>query len=221
VVINFRTWGSLARIWPEWLTIDSILNMSIPWICLQDSCFVQSLAGLLPNVTFLDYTPNMLVPSVDYIFCSHIMPSKTQASWSDSRLKAVFVKFLKLRYVVTGRWLCVPLELFHQYVGGSTDYQCHLRVFTPMVMSLEGMSVKKSTPGGVCSIAHDHNFGVEVQGQASHQHRTPTVWGTGKGVFHGDGLYPMSVTYNTLFVLRSCHSASKLCKRCLKREDKL
>jgi hypothetical protein len=90
VVINFRTWGSLARIWPEWLTIDSILNMSIPWICLQDSCFVQSLAGLLPNVTFLDYTPNMLVPSVDYIFCSHIMPSKTQALWSDYRLKAVF-----------------------------------------------------------------------------------------------------------------------------------
>jgi hypothetical protein len=103
VVINSRTWGILARIWPEWLTIDSILNISITWICLQDSCFVQSLASLLPNVTFLEYTSNMLVLSVHYIFCSHIMPSKTQASWFDSLLKAVFVKILKPKYVVTGR----------------------------------------------------------------------------------------------------------------------
>jgi hypothetical protein len=113
--------------------------MSITWICLQDSCFVQSLDCLLPNVTFLEYTPNMLFPSVDYIFCSHIMPSNTQALWYDSRLKAVFVNILKPRYVVTGRWSCVPLELFHQDVGGSTDYQCHLRVFTPMVLPLEGV----------------------------------------------------------------------------------
>jgi hypothetical protein len=84
-----------------------------------------------------------------------------------------------------------------------------------------GLSVKKSTPRGVCSIAHDHHFGVEVQGQEYRQHRTPAVWGTGKGIFHGDGLYTMSVTYNPLFVLRSCHSASKWCTKCLKRKEKL
>jgi hypothetical protein len=88
VVINSTTCGILARSWSEWFTIDSILNMSITWICLQYSCYVQSLASILPNVTLLEYTPNMLVPSVDYNFCSHIMPSKTQAFWSDSRLKA-------------------------------------------------------------------------------------------------------------------------------------
>jgi hypothetical protein len=44
VVINSTTCGILARSWPEMLIIDSILNMSITWICLQDSCFVQSLA---------------------------------------------------------------------------------------------------------------------------------------------------------------------------------
>jgi hypothetical protein len=123
VVINSTTCGIRARIWPEWLTIESILNMSITWICLQDSCFLHSFVCLLPNVTILEYTPNMLVPSVDYIFCSHMMPSKTQALWSDSRLKAVFVNILKPRFVVTGRWSCVPLELFHQEVGGSTDFQ--------------------------------------------------------------------------------------------------
>jgi hypothetical protein len=160
----------------------------------------------------------MLVPSV---FCSHIMPSKTQALCSASWFKAVFVNILKPRYVATGRWLCVPLELFHQDMGGRTNYQCLLRVFTPMVLSLEGVSVKKPTPRGVCSITHDHHFGVELQGQASRQHRTPPVWGTGKGIFHGDGLYPMSVTYNPLFVLRSCHSASKWCNRCLKRNEQL
>jgi hypothetical protein len=124
VVINSTTCGILAMTWLEWLTIESILNISITWICLQDSCFLQSLACLLPNVTFLEYTPNMLVPSVDYIFCSHMMPSKTQALWSDSRLKAAFVNILKPRFVVAGRWSCVPLELFHQEVGGSTDFQC-------------------------------------------------------------------------------------------------
>jgi hypothetical protein len=52
VVINSTTCGILARTWPKWLTIESILDMSITWICLQDSCSVQSLACLLPNVTF-------------------------------------------------------------------------------------------------------------------------------------------------------------------------
>jgi hypothetical protein len=90
--------------------------------------------------------------------------------------------------------MCVSLELFHQEVGGSTDFQCRLRVFTPMVLSLKDVDFKKSTPRVVCYFAHDHHFGVEVQGQASHQHITPAVWSTGKGIFHGDGLYPMSVT---------------------------
>jgi hypothetical protein len=103
VVINSTTCGILARTWPEWLIIESILNMSITWIYLQDSCFIHSLVSLLPNVTFLEYTLNILVPSVDYIFCSHMMPSKTQALWSDARLKAVFVNSLKPRFVVTGR----------------------------------------------------------------------------------------------------------------------
>jgi hypothetical protein len=73
----------------------------------------------------------------------------------------------------------------------------------------------------VCSFAHDYNFGLEVQDQASRQHRTPAVWGTGKGIFHGDGLYPMSVTCNPLFVLISWHSASKWCRRRLKRNEQL
>jgi hypothetical protein len=103
-------------------------------------------------------------------------------------------------------------------VGGSTDFQCRRRVFTPMVMSLEGVNVKKSTTWGMCSIVHDHHFGVEVQGQASRQHRTPADWSTGKGIFHGDGLYPMSVTYNPSFVLRRCHSVTKWCRRRLKKE---
>jgi hypothetical protein len=77
------------------------------------------------------------------------------------------------------------------------------------------------SPRGVCSIAHDHHFGVEVQGQASRQHRITAVWSTGQGIFHGDGLYPMGVTYNPLFVLRSCHSASKWCRRRLKRNELL
>jgi hypothetical protein len=58
LVINSTARGIVARSWPEWLTIDSILNMSITWICLQESCFVQSVACLLPNVTFFS-TPQI------------------------------------------------------------------------------------------------------------------------------------------------------------------
>jgi hypothetical protein len=36
IVKNTMNCGILARIWPEWLTIDTILNISITWICLQD-----------------------------------------------------------------------------------------------------------------------------------------------------------------------------------------
>jgi hypothetical protein len=71
VVINSTTCGILARIWPEWLTIDSILNMSITWICLQDSFFVQSLACLLPNVTFWSISQICWFP-LWTIFFAHI-----------------------------------------------------------------------------------------------------------------------------------------------------
>jgi hypothetical protein len=53
VVKNKMACGILARSWPEWLTIDTILNISITWICLQDQHFSKSLASLLTSITFL------------------------------------------------------------------------------------------------------------------------------------------------------------------------
>jgi hypothetical protein len=101
-VSKAATCGILDRSWPEWLTIDTILNISINWTCLQDQLFTKTLATLFPQVTFLEYSATLTLPSVDYVFCSHIMPGKNQALWSDSFLKAFFVNILKPRYVATG-----------------------------------------------------------------------------------------------------------------------
>jgi hypothetical protein len=112
LVSKAATCGILARSWPEWLTIDTILNISITWICLQDQLLTKPLAKLFPQVTFLEYSATLNLPSVDYVFGSHIMSGKNQALWPDSRLKAVFVNILKPRYVATGVGR-VYLWIFH------------------------------------------------------------------------------------------------------------
>jgi hypothetical protein len=100
---------------------------------------------LFPQFTFLEHSAALTLPSVDYVFCSHIMPGKNQALCSDSRLKALFVNILKPRYVETGVWMCIPLDLSHPEQGGSTDCRCCLRVFTPAVLTLEGALLPRSS----------------------------------------------------------------------------
>jgi hypothetical protein len=59
LVSKAATCGILARIWPEWLTIDTILNIYITWICLQDQLVTKPLAKLFPQVTFLEYSATL------------------------------------------------------------------------------------------------------------------------------------------------------------------
>jgi hypothetical protein len=99
------------------------------------------------------------------------MPGKNQALWSISRLKAVFVNILKPRYVATGGWTCIPLDLLHPEQGGSTDCTCRLRLFATTVLTLEGALLNKTSARSVSSLAHDHHFGVKVGKQASRQHK--------------------------------------------------
>jgi hypothetical protein len=215
------TCGILARSWPEWLTIDTILNISIIWICLQDQFFTKPLAKLSPQVTFLEYLATLNLPSVDYVFCSQIMPGKKQALWSDSRLKAVFVNILKPRYVATGGWTCIPLDLSHPKQGVSTDCTCRLRVFTMTGLTLEGALRNKTSARSVSYLAHDHHVGAKVGKQASRQPKNPEIWCISPGVYHGDGLFPINKGHNPLLLLRCCHAESKWCKRRLKLYEQL
>jgi hypothetical protein len=72
LVSKAATCSILARSWPEWLTIDTILNISITWIFLQDQLFTKPLAILFPQVTFLKYSAALTLQSVDYVFV-HIL----------------------------------------------------------------------------------------------------------------------------------------------------
>jgi hypothetical protein len=42
------------------MTIENIINISIKWIFLQDNIFAKCIAHLLPQVTLLDFTPEVL-----------------------------------------------------------------------------------------------------------------------------------------------------------------
>jgi hypothetical protein len=215
------TCGILARSWPEWLTIDTILNISINWICLQDQLFTKPLAKLFPQVTFLEYSATLNLPSVDYMFCSHIMSGKNQALWSDSFLKAVFVNILKPRYVATGGWMCIPLDLSHPEQGGSTDCTCRLRVFTTTVLTWKGAIFNKTCAQSVSSLALHHHFGAKVGKQASRQNKKPEIWCISPGVYHEDGLFPLNKGRSPLLLLRCYHAESKWCKRRLKLYEQL
>jgi hypothetical protein len=175
LVSKAATCGILARRWPEWLTIDTILNKYITWICLQDQLSTKSLANVFPQITFLEYSATLNLPSVDYVFCSHIITGENQALWSDSRLKAVFVNILKPRYVATRGWTCMPLDISHPKQGGSNDCTFRLRVFTTTVLTLEGALLNKTSAQSVSSLARDHHFGANVGKQASRQHKKPVM----------------------------------------------
>jgi hypothetical protein len=72
-----KTCGIFAKAWPEWLTVESAFDMHLEWTCVQEAIFLANLATIYPKTTFMVWEPELVLPPVNFIFCSHWLPPLT------------------------------------------------------------------------------------------------------------------------------------------------
>jgi hypothetical protein len=86
----------------KWLTVESAFDMDLDWVCLQEAIFVANLARLKPKTTFMVWEPEIVLPPVNFIFCSHWSPPLTNKIWRCSRFEVLLATLDKLH--ITKSW---------------------------------------------------------------------------------------------------------------------
>jgi hypothetical protein len=76
-----KTCGIFAKDWPEWPTVESAFDVDLEWVCVHEATFVANLAGLYPKKSFMVWEPELVLPPVNFIFCSHWLPPLTNEIW--------------------------------------------------------------------------------------------------------------------------------------------
>jgi hypothetical protein len=106
----------------------------------------------------------------------------------------------------------------HAKFGGTSDRVSWISVFGHG-LTLSGIAAPARVPREVSSVCQDHYFGIDTPPQLSRRHNNPVVVCVSPGVFHGDGLYPMTRSRSPYFLLRSKYAASGWCKRRLRVDE--
>jgi hypothetical protein len=69
-----KTCGLFAKDWPKWLTVKFAFDLDLEWVCVSEDTFVASLVRIYPNTTFIMWKPDMVLPPVNFVFCSQWLP---------------------------------------------------------------------------------------------------------------------------------------------------
>jgi hypothetical protein len=65
-----KTCGIFTKDWPEWLTVEGAFDLDLDWVCLREATCVAYLMRIYPKSTVLMWKPNMVLPPVNFVFCS-------------------------------------------------------------------------------------------------------------------------------------------------------
>jgi hypothetical protein len=65
-----KTCGIFAKYWPEWLSVKGVFYLDLEWVCASEANCVANLVNIYPNTTFIMWKPDMVLPSVNFVFCS-------------------------------------------------------------------------------------------------------------------------------------------------------
>jgi hypothetical protein len=57
---------------------------------MREATFVANLASLYPKTTFIIWEPGIILPLVNFIFCSHWLPPLTNKVWKCDMLEVVY-----------------------------------------------------------------------------------------------------------------------------------
>jgi hypothetical protein len=161
------------------------------------------------------------LPQVEFVFCSHATLPKHFALWMSRELKLVFTTALvRQRSRRWREWTAHSLCMDHAKLGGTYNRVSWISVFGHG-LNLSGLTAPARAPREVSSVCQDHHFGIDAPPQLSQRHKNPVVDCVSPGVFHGDGLYPMTRSRSPYFLLRSKYALSGWCKRRLRVDELL
>jgi hypothetical protein len=82
-----KTCGISVKDWPEWLTVETVFDMDLAWVCVHEATFVANLARLYQKTTFMVYEPELVLHPVNFMFCSHWLPPLTNKICQCTRLE--------------------------------------------------------------------------------------------------------------------------------------
>jgi hypothetical protein len=152
------------------------------------------------------------------VFCSHDTLRKRFSLWMSKELTLVLTTTLVRQSSRRWReWTTHSLCMDHAKLGETSDRVSWISVFGHG-LNLSGLTTPARAPWEVSSVCQDHNFGIDAPPQLSRRHNNPVVVCVSPGVFHGDGLYPMTRSRSPYFLLRSKYAVSGWCKRRLRVE---
>jgi hypothetical protein len=156
---------------------------------------------------------------VVFVFCSPATLPKPFSLWMSKELKLVFTSALVRQQSRRWReWTAHSLCTNHAEIGGTSDRISWISVFG-RGLKLSGLTAPARARREVSSVCQYHHFGMYSPPQLSRQHNNPVVVCVSPGVFHGDGLYPMTRSRSPYFLLRSKYAVSGWCKRRLRVDE--
>jgi hypothetical protein len=76
-----KTCGMFAKDWSEWLTVKGAFDLDLEWVCVSKATFVANLVRIYPNTTSIMWKPDMVLPPVNFVFCSQWLPRISNKIW--------------------------------------------------------------------------------------------------------------------------------------------
>jgi hypothetical protein len=162
---------------------------------------VANLVSLYPKTTFIIWEPDIILPSVNFIFFSHWVPTLANKIWQCDILEVLFASVERFWFNKAWDWESVPISIKHGDAVGCSDMTIVLREFVRRQAWLIDVKIFKKGPIMVSSFCKDHQFGTSVTNEASRQTLTPEVHSEVPGFCHGEGLYPASLAKKPQFLL--------------------
>jgi hypothetical protein len=182
--------GIFAKDWPEWLTVESSFDLNLEWVCVSEATVVANLVRIYPNTTFIMWKPDMVLPPVNFVFCSQWLPPLSNKIRHCEVLEALLASADKFRFTKTWGWKIVAISIKHAEIGGCYNITRIIRAFVQQTSWLVDLKVLKRGPRVVSSFRKDHHFGVAVPTVESRRMLTLQVHSVVTRIYHGDGLYP-------------------------------
>jgi hypothetical protein len=186
---------------PEWLTIYLSFNFNIACICIKQDTFSDLLGALHPEIPIYLEAEVSDLPQVVFVFCSHATLPKRFSLWTSRELKLMFTTTLvRQRSRRWREWTAHSLCMDHAKFGGTSDRVSWISVLGHG-LTLSGLTTPARAPREVSYVCQDHHFGIDAPPQLSRRHKNPVVLCISPGVFHGDGVYPMTRSRSPYFLL--------------------
>jgi hypothetical protein len=133
------------------LTVEGDFDLDLEWVCEREATFVANLMRIYPKTTFLTWKPEIVLPPVNFVFCSQWLPPLSNKIWHCEVLEVLFASEEKFRYTKAWGWKSMPMSINHADLGGCSNMTRIIRAFVWQKAWLVDLKVLKWGPRMVSS----------------------------------------------------------------------